>query len=142
VWLLGAVLLLATCGPFERSMQSAAAASAARATRPVTARSGPTSVRLTVDRSHGRTGAVFGFAVSVTVRGPRGALAYRLTFGDGTSSNPAVPLVCLSTPRPSATGTWVVHHRYLHPGTYRVVATGWAECTPGRASATATVTVG
>ncbi len=142
VWLLGAVLVSTVGGPFEPSMDLAAAASPDRSTRSVSGHSGPTSVRLTVEPSQGRTGAVFGFAVMVTVRAPQGALAYQLAFGDGTVSAPAVPLVCLRTPRPTGTRTWLIHHRYRHPGTYRVVVTAWAECTVGRASAAATVRAG
>ncbi len=142
VWLLGAALVSTAAGPFEPSMHLAAAASPDRSTRSVSGHSGPTSVRLTVEPAQGRTSAVLGFAISVTVRAPQGALAYQLAFGDGTVSDPAVPLVCLRTPRPTGSRTWLVHHRYRHPGTYRVVVTAWAECTTGRASAAATVTVG
>ncbi len=142
VWPLATVLLAAVGGSFGPSMHLAAAASPDRSARSVVGHSGPTSVRLTVEPSHGRTAAVLGFSVSVTVRAPRGALAYQLAFGDGAVSAPAVPLVCLRTARPTGTRTWLVHHRYLHRGTYRVVVTAWAECTAGRASATAAVAVG
>jgi hypothetical protein len=143
VGLVVAAFLMAVNGSYERSMGiSTAGASPQRPSHSVTGRAGATVVRLTVEAPHHPSGAVAEFAVSVTVSGPRGALAYRLAFGDGTSSSPPAPQVCRRTTGPAASRTWVVHHHYPHTGTYRVVVTGWAVCTAGRASAALSVTTG
>jgi len=96
-------------------------------------------VHLAVARSQGLE---VGVTLRVSVTRPRGALAYAVAFGDGTTSSPPSPQVCAATARPAASRTWRFHHRYRHPGTYKVVATGWAVCTAGRARASLEVTAG
>jgi hypothetical protein len=80
--------------------------------------------------------------LTVSAARPHGALAYAVAFGDGTATSPPAPQFCTATARPAASRTWRFYHRYRHPGTYKVVATGWAVCTAGRARASLEVTTG
>lgn len=104
--------------------------------------SGGTTVDVTATPQRQRPGVIVRFVVQVRVARPRGALSYQLQFGDGTSSSQGpVPLICRRTPGRAATQSWTLVHRYDHPGAYRVVVSGWAVCTSGRATASLEVTI-
>jgi hypothetical protein len=78
------------------------------------------------------------FDLSVTDSHATGALGYVLVFGDGSSAAPAIPMYCLAAGRP-AHETWQLSHRYLKAGHYRVMASGFANCGPGRVTATVNI---
>lgn len=101
---------------------------------------GGLSVTLTVRPWRADHGAVVRFDLSVTDSHATGALGYVLVFGDGSSAAPAIPMYCLAVGRP-AHETWQLSHRYLKAGDYKVTASGFANCGPGRVTATVNIEV-
>ena len=126
--------------PLQRSLSlGIAGASPHRSSLTATAHAASATVRVTVQPSRG---GVIALLVTVSVKEPHGALAYDVNYGDGSTTSLPAPQVCAQKARPSASRAWLLHHRYHHPGTYHVVATGSAVCTAGRPQATVKVTAG
>jgi len=101
---------------------------------------GGLSVTLTVKPWRAERGAAVQFNLSVSDSHATGALGYLLEFGDGSSAAPALPMYCLAAGRP-AHQTWQLSHRYLKAGHYKVMASGFANCGSGRATATVNIDV-
>lgn len=99
------------------------------------------TVALTASPSPATTSAAVGFRLQADVQRARGALAYVLSYGDGTSSSNITPDVCQSGVGSPVKMTWWLRHRYDEPGTYHVVATVRPLCTSGRAAAHMTIDV-
>lgn len=130
----------------------AAGASGAAGGRPVTTaaaspgpsargRSGADTVEITASPPHPQAGGTVDFTVHAGATRARGALTYRIAFGDGSTASPPVPEFCLR--RGQATSqTWRLTHRYSRPGTFWVSVTVSAVCTPGSATARLALPVG
>jgi hypothetical protein len=86
-------------------------------------------------------GATVDFDLHLTARHAVGALGYRMFFGDGTSRANPIPLYCLHGPGIPASADWRFSHHYAKAGTYKVVVTGFVNCTTARAVARAVVVV-
>jgi hypothetical protein len=126
--------LVAACG-------SGGANASVEPTRPTTSAS-TVSGGLTVTLGTSTTpGAEVRFVVTAEEAHARGALGYRVSYGDGTSDQNVVPLVCLAGAGSVQSQVWQLSHLYPSPGAYRVTATVTANCTPDRATASVPVTV-
>jgi hypothetical protein len=126
--------LVAACG-------SGGANASVEPTRPTTSAS-TVSGGLTVTLGMSTTpGAEVRFVVTAEEAHARGALGYRVSYGDGTSDQNVVPLVCLAGAGSVQSQVWQLSHLYPSPGAYRVTATVTANCTPDRATASVPVTV-
>jgi hypothetical protein len=79
--------------------------------------------------------------VSARESQPRGAFGYELSYGDGTTDQNAAPQFCTAGSTPPQSQTWQFSHRYAAPGAYRISALVTANCTPDRATASATATI-
>jgi hypothetical protein len=86
-------------------------------------------------------GAALGFIVTAEETHARGALGYRISYGDGTSDQNVVPLICTAGAGSVQSRVWQLWHHYPSPGSYRVTATVTANCTVDRATASVPVTV-
>jgi hypothetical protein len=86
-------------------------------------------------------GETVDFDLHLAARHAIGALGYRLFFGDGTSRANAIPLYCLHGPGNPASADWKFRYHYAKAGTYKVVVTGFVNCTAARAVARAVVVV-
>jgi hypothetical protein len=86
-------------------------------------------------------GASVGFVVTADETHARGALGYRVSYGDGTSDQNVVPLICIAGAGSVQTQVWQLSHHYASAGAYRVTATVTANCTADRATASLPVTV-
>jgi hypothetical protein len=86
-------------------------------------------------------GASVGFVVTAEETHARGALGYTVSYGDGTSDQNVVPLICIAGAGSVQSQVWQLSHHYASPGTYRVTATVTANCTADRATASLPVTV-
>jgi hypothetical protein len=86
-------------------------------------------------------GATVDFHLQLSARHAIGALGYRLFFGDGTGRANAIPLYCLQGPGNPTSANWKFSHHYAKAGTYKVVVTGFVNCTSARAVAKAVVVV-
>jgi len=71
----------------------------------------------------------------------RGALAYRVAYGDATTDQNAVPQFCLAGPGAPQTASWRLTHRYATGGSFRVSVTVTANCTPDHVTAELSITV-
>jgi len=96
---------------------------------------------VTVLASTAAPGAAVGFVVTAAETHARGALGYRVSYGDGTSDQNVVPLICLGGAGSVQSQVWQLSHHYPSPGTYRVSAMVTANCTADRATASVPVTV-
>jgi hypothetical protein len=86
-------------------------------------------------------GAALGFIVTAEETHARGALGYRISYGDGTSDQNVVPLICTAGAGSVQSQVWQLSHHYPSPGTYQVTAIVTANCTLDRATASVPVTV-
>ena len=101
--------------------------------------SGTLTLTLAASATRIAPGAPITVTVSATDTQARGALAYRVSYGDGTSDQNVVPQFCLAGAGIVSHQTWPLTHRYTASGNYLVVATVTATCTPDRATATLSV---
>jgi hypothetical protein len=81
------------------------------------------------------------YEVHLTASHAVGALGYRMSFGDGASRANPIPQYCLQAPGRAASADWTIRHHYAKAGTYKVVVTGFVNCTAARAVARAVVVV-
>jgi len=109
--------------------------------RTSTASLGGLSVTLTVRPWRAQRGSAVHFELSVSDSHATGALGYLLEFGDGPSAEPVLPMYCLAGAGRPAHQTWQLSHRYLRPGHYKVMASGFANCGSGRVTATVNIQV-
>ena len=86
-------------------------------------------------------GATVDFDLHLTARHAVGALGYRMLFGDGRSRANPIPQYCVRPPGISSSAHWRFSHHYAKAGTYKVVVTGFVNCTTARAVARAVVVV-
>ncbi len=86
-------------------------------------------------------GATVLFSVSAHEAQARGALGYRLSYGDGTTDQNVVPLVCLGGAGSAQGQTWRLSHRYATGGVFDASVTVSANCTPDRATVALSVAV-
>ena len=127
--------LVAACG-------SGGANASVEPTRPTTSASTVSGgLTVTLGTSTTAPGAAIRFVVTAEEAHARGALGYRVSYGDGTSDQNVVPLVCLAGAGSVQSQVWQLSHLYPSPGAYRVTATVTANCTPDRATASVPVTV-
>lgn len=96
---------------------------------------------MTLSTSKAAAGATVGFRVSARETQARGALGYRVSYGDGTSDQNVVPLICIAGAGLVQSQVWPLSHHYASPGAFRVTATVTANCTADRATASVPVTV-
>ncbi|MGD0810626.1 MAG: hypothetical protein ABSA91_13110 [Acidimicrobiales bacterium] len=127
--------------PTENSALVPATAEPAVAHRTSTTSLGGLSVTLTVRPWRAERGAAVQVSLSVSDSHATGALGYLLAFGDGSSAAPALPMYCLAGPGRAAHQTWQLSHRYVRAGHYKVMASGFANCGPGRVTATVHIDV-
>ncbi len=86
------------------------------------------TVTLTAYPARTGAGAAVSFRLELSARSAAGALAYRLTLGDGSSRQNIVPEFCRASPRGGASTSWQLSHRYARAGTYRVTLYGSVNC--------------
>ncbi len=118
-----------------------ATATPAEGHRTSTTSLGGLSVTLTVKPWRADRGAAVQFNLSVSDSHATGALGYLVEFGDGSSAAPAMPMYCLAGGGRPAHQTWQLSHRYPRSGHYKVMASGFANCGPGRVTATVNIDV-
>lgn len=81
-----------------------------------------------------KAGVPVALVLNAHARSANGAFGDRVRFGDGTSTPPvALPQYCLAH-GPAATRTWRFTHRYRKPGSYKVSATAYVNCSGERAT--------
>lgn len=72
----------------------------------------------------------------------RGALGYRLSYGDGTATGSGpIPQFCLSGVHKPASQSWRFTHRYAAKGRYVLAASVYVNCTDDRLTARLPVVV-
>ena len=98
-------------------------------------------VALTATPSRVAPGAVVQFSLSAREAQARGALGYQISYGDGSSDQIAVPLVCLGGAGSVRAQAWPLTHRYAGAGVFRVSATVTATCTSDHATAVVSLAV-
>ena len=129
----------ATTGPTGAPTSTAAPSAPPSATSSAT--SGGLEVTLTATPSRVAPGAPVQFSLSAREAQARGALGYQISYGDGTSDQIAVPLVCLGGAGSVRAQAWPLTHRYAGAGVFRVSATVTATCTSDHATAVVSLTV-
>ena len=124
------VLVVSGCGSSEQPSVSSS-------DRPVTrtAHDGTLTVSFRAEPGRAGEGEPVGLVLHAEQPAAPGALAYQIDFGDGTTDQNVVAQVCRGGPTETARETWRFSHRYPRAGTYTVVATVSAGCTPNRAVA-------
>lgn len=105
------------------------------------ARSGDLTVTLTVSPAQASSGAAMQFTIAADETAAHGALAYRLTYGDGATDQNVVAQYCLGGAGAPQTQQWQLTHRYASAGRYSASVTVTANCTPDRATATVPVVI-
>src|ERR1700691_212636 len=131
------------CGASSRSVQRKHAATPGEAQVPApstaTARSGNLTATLTATPTRVKRGSIVQFAVTASERQARGALGYRLLYGDGASAENVVPMFCLAGRGTPVRHKWRLSHRYRSSGRYTASLSVYVNCT--RDSALAHITV-
>jgi len=132
------VLAAVMCAGGVPGTVSAAAAPEAKTS---TVKANGLVLTLTVKPRTASVGTTVQFKIYFSAAHAHGALGYVLQYGDGTTSANPIPLFCLAGPGRPAHATWDLAHRYARPGNFKVVASGYANCGPGRLTTTVHVLV-
>ncbi len=108
----------------------------------VSSASGGLRLTLAVSPVRATAGQVVSFRVSLGASDAAGALAYRLSYGDGSSHGNIVPQFCRGSPGAPEHATWELTRRYQRAGTYRARVYGHVNCSnASRLAATLSVVV-
>ena len=86
-------------------------------------------------------GTTVKFTLTATETQARGALGYRVAYGDGSTEQNAVPQFCLAGSGTPQTSSWQLAHTYANPGSFNVSVTVTANCTPDHATAALALTI-
>jgi hypothetical protein len=133
------------CGASNGSVQRKHAATLGEAQVPASStaivRSGSLTATLTATPTRVKRGSIVQFAVTASERRARGALGYRLLYGDGASAENVVPMFCLAGRGTPVRHTWRLSHRYRSSGRYTASLSVYVNCTQDRALAHITVIV-
>jgi hypothetical protein len=105
------------------------------------AASGGLTVSFTTSTPTTAPGTTVKFTLTATETQAKGALGYRVAYGDGATEQNAVPQFCLAGPGTPQTSSWQLAHAYAKPGTYTVTVTVAANCTPDQATTSLPETV-
>lgn len=130
------------CGSPEHSTGTSTTTSVAPpgSTAESTASSGGLTIALSASPDRSPIGATVHISARAHEASAVGALAYDVSFGDGTQSSNAVPQFCRQSGIPD-TETWQLPHSYEAPGTYVVTASVRVNCGTDQAVTSVTVTV-
>lgn len=104
-------------------------------------RFGGLTVTLKVTPMRAKAGSPVQFNLSANASHAPGALGYQLRFGDGTTTQNAVPQFCVARRRTPARQAWRLTHRYKTAGRYAVSASVYVNCTSDHATATVAVNI-
>lgn len=133
------------CGASNGSAQREHAATQGEAKAPASptaiVRSGNLTATLTATPTRMKRGSIVQFAVTASEHRARGALGYRLLYGDGASAENVVPMFCLAGRGTSMRHTWRLSHRYRSSGRYTASLSVYVNCTQDRVLAHITVIV-
>ena len=126
-----ATLMVVAPGTLGPAVPHASATTVAKSS---TVRADGLVLSLTVKPQPANVGAVVKFDLYLSATHAKGALGYVLQFGDGATSQNPVPMFCLAGLGRAAHETWQLSHRYARSGTFKIVASGYVNCGPGRIS--------
>jgi hypothetical protein len=118
-----------------------AAATAQSSAGPIHAKAARDGLHVDVTISTTSTARAMRFTIVAQDRHARGALAYAVSYGDGTGAHNIVPMFCQAGLGSARHGRWRLLHRYGSAGTYHAAVTVEVNCGGPGATARAVVRV-